>query len=98
MCTSVKYSSFMNFNDRCGNKKKKNYRNETIFSHMILSCFFCLGITGTESIHVYIIRKIVTMFFIHEEMVEQFSVIFFFTSSTEPHVYVVYCVLTTKGT
>lgn len=34
-------------------------------------------------IHVRTIRKMVTMFFIHEEMVEQFSV--FFTTFTEPH-------------
>lgn len=50
MCTSVKYFSFMNFNDRCGNKKKKNYKNETIFSHMILS--FLLD--GT--MHVYYVN------------------------------------------
>lgn len=48
-CTSVKYFSFMNFNDRCGNKKKKNYINETIFSHMILR----LLLYGIR-IHVYV--------------------------------------------
>lgn len=52
MCTSVKYFSFMNFNDGCGNKKKKNYRNETIFSHMILSFLLSMGTVRMCTVYV----------------------------------------------